>query len=59
MTVLFIINICTHTITFSSIAHTRILNRSKSQFRHEFPYNFNRFALVTIIYYQNSASLTF
>lgn len=34
MTFLFIINICTHTITFSSIAHTRILNMSKSQFKH-------------------------
>lgn len=46
-------------ITLSSIAHTRILNIPKSQFKHEFPYNLNRFALVNIIYYQNSALLTF
>lgn len=59
MTFLFIINICTHTITFSSIAHVRILNIPQAQFKREFPYNLNRFALVNIIYYQNLALLTF
>lgn len=58
MTLLFLINICTHTITFPSMAHTRPLNSSKSQLKCEFPQNFNRFALVDVIYCQNPAFLT-